>query len=134
MYLEMGGSPKDWEITKEILFELGMERLPEHRPEAVWYTLGNGEVFCEAQWGRPSRRTKEIIAEGKHGCSFLVDAEISFRINNSMYDEAVQTMKAVLSRLTERTGMMFVLSFQYEEVYAIRDWENGFEWFWDDPR
>lgn len=134
MYLEMGGSAKDWEITKEILYELGMERLPEHRLDAVWYTLGNGEVFCEAGWRRPSRRTKEIIAEGDHGCSFLVEAEISFRINNSMYDEAVATMKSVLTRLTKRTDMLFVLSFQYEGVYAIRDRERGFEWFWNDPR
>jgi hypothetical protein len=134
MYLEMGGSAKDWEITKEILYELGMERLPEHRPDAVWYTLRNGEVFCEAEWRRSSRRTKEIIAEGDHGCSFLVDAEISFRINTSMYDEAVEIIKTVLTRLAERTDMLFVLSFQYEDVRAIRDRERGFEWFWNDPR
>jgi hypothetical protein len=30
--------------------------------------------------------------------------------------------------------MQFVLSFQYEEVRAIRDWERGFEWFWYESR
>ncbi|BEP54056.1 MULTISPECIES: hypothetical protein [unclassified Variovorax] len=134
MYLEMNGDLKDWESTKEILYEAGMVSLPEHRPDAVWYTLGNGEVFCEAQWRRSSRRTNEIIAEGDHRCSFLVNAEISFRINNSTYDEAVSIIKTVLTHLTERTGMLFVLSFQYEDVRAIRDRERGFEWFWNDPR
>lgn len=134
MYLEMGGDLKDWKATKEILYELGMAKLPEHRLDAVWYTLGEGEVFCEAQWMRPSRRTTEIIAEGEHRCTFHVDAEVSFRITNSMYDKAVEIIKAFLTRLTERTDMLFVLSFQYEGVYAIRDRERGFEWFWHDPR
>lgn len=133
MYLEVNGSQEDWAVAKTILYEMGMPRLDEHRPRALWGTLGNGEVFAEAQWA-PLRSRSEIIAEGKHGCRFVVTCEFSFRINNSMYDEAVATIKTFLTRLTETTGMLFVLSFQYEEVRAIRDRERGLEWFWNEPR
>jgi len=133
MYLEINGKQADWETAKKILYESGMPHLEAHRHNSLWGTLGDGEVFAEAEWGLP-RRTREIIAEGAHGCSFLVEGEMSFRINNSMYDEAVATIKAFLTALTERTNMLFVLSFQYEGVYAIRDKERGFEWFWQEPR
>jgi hypothetical protein len=133
MYLEVNGSQTDWEVAKALLYELGMPRLDEHGPRALWGTLSNGEVFAEAQWA-PLRSRDEIIAEGKHGCEFVVTCEFSFRINNSMYDEAVATIKTFLQRLTEETNMQFVLSFQYEGVYAIRDRERGFEWFWNEPR
>jgi hypothetical protein len=128
MYLEVNGSQADWGVAKAILYEMGMSRLDEHRPHTLWGTLGNGEVFAEAQWG-PVRSRNEILAEGMHGCSFAVTCDFSFRINNAMYDEAMATIKTFLTRLTERTDMLFVLSFQYEGVYAIRDRERGFEWF-----
>jgi len=134
MYVEASGDSGGWHVAKEILCEMGMARIPEHRPNAVWGALGNGEVFCEAERDRPSRRSPEIVAEGVHGCKFLVNVEFSFRINNSMYDEAVATIRTFLTRLTDRTDMLFVLSFQYEGVYAIRDRERGFEWFWNKPR
>ncbi|PNG51927.1 hypothetical protein WDL1CHR_02622 [Variovorax sp. WDL1] len=133
MYLEVDGSEADWEVAKALLYELGMPRLDEHRPRTLWGALGNGEVFAEAQWA-PLRSRNEIIAEGKHGCKFVVTCEFSFRINNSMYDEAVATIKTFLTRLTDRTCMQFVLSFQYEDVRAIRDRERGFEWFWNESR
>lgn len=133
MYLEVKGSQADWEVAKAIRYELSMPPLDEHRPVSCGGPWGNGEVFAEAQWG-PVRSRNEILAEGMHGCSFAVTCEFSFRINNSKYAEAVATIKMFSARLTERTDMLFVLSFQYVEVHAIRDRARGFEWFWNQPR
>lgn len=69
-----------------------------------------------------------------HGCDFKVTGGAVLRITNTLYDEAVATIKLLLTQITKKTNILFVLSFQLEGVYAIRDRQRGFEWFWDEPR
>lgn len=133
MQLEMSGGPQDWEALNVILAEVGLSEISAQDETGMRAVLGEGELSIGVSWGNP-KRGGEIRAEGKHECDFKVTGTILFRINNSMYDEAVATIKTVLTRLTERTDMLFVLSFQYEEVKAIRDRERGFEWFWYESR
>ncbi|WP_431109200.1 hypothetical protein [Variovorax paradoxus] len=133
MELEMSGNSKDWAELDLILEEIGLSHVEVRDASGVRAVLGSGELTVGTAFGQP-RRDGQIRAEGMHGCTFKVNANAEFRINNSMYDEAVATIKTVLTRLTERTDMLFVLSFQYEEVRAIRDRERGFEWFWNDSR
>lgn len=133
MQLEMNGDRRDWKMLNLILAEVGLSGIDIQDEAGIRANLGNGELMIGASWGNP-KRNGEIRAEGKHDCNFKVTGTILFRINNSMYDEAVATIKTVLTHLTERTNMLFVLSFQYEGVYAIRDRDRGFEWFWQQPR
>ena len=133
MDLEMSGGPQDWKELNLILEEIGLNDVSAQDETGMRAALGNGELSIGVSWGSP-KRDGEIRAEGKHDCTFKVTGTILFRINNSMYDEAVATIKTVLTQLTKRTDMLFVLSFQYEEVRAIRDRERGFEWFWQEPR
>lgn len=75
-----------------------------------------------------------IDAAGNHDCKFTVSEGLIFRINNSKYDESAENIKTFLVHLSELSPMRFVLSFQGESVYAIRDEKRGFEWLWDAPR
>jgi hypothetical protein len=131
--LEMSGGPQDWKILNLILAEIGLSEISAQDETGMRATLGNGELWIGVSWGNP-KRDGVIRAEGAHGCHFKVTGTILFRINNAMYDEAVATIKTVLTQLTERTSMLFVLSHQFEEVCAIRDLERGFEWFWYESR
>ncbi|RYE41909.1 MAG: hypothetical protein EOP24_34970 [Hyphomicrobiales bacterium] len=133
MHLEMSGGPQDWKVLNAILSEIGLSDLSAQDETGMRAALGNGELLIGVSWGNP-KRDGVIRAEGKHECHFKVTGTILFRINNSMYNEAVATIKSVLTSLTERTDMQFVLSFQFEEVRAIRDEQRGFEWFWNEPR
>ena len=58
---------------------------------------------------------------------------IIFRINNNYYDEFVEDIRKFLNTLVAISPMQFVLSFQYEGIYASRHKDN-FEFFWDAPR
>lgn len=131
--LEMNGTPDDWRVLKSILKEMGLSHLEEWGEFSLRGVLGRGELSVGASWGK-APRGGVIRAEGNHGCNFVVTGNLIFRINNSMYDEAVETIKTFLTQLTARTGMLFVLSFQLENVCAIRDQERGFEWFWNESR
>lgn len=133
MNLEMNGSIADWRKLRVLLDEIGLRFVEERDEFGLRGVLGQGELSLGATWGY-APRDGVIRAEGGHGCNFIVGGNLMFRINNAMYDEAVATIKTVLTRLTERTDMLFVLSFQYEEVRAIRDRERGFQWFWNDPK
>ena len=133
MELEMNGSVEDWHKLKAVLDEIGMYDVERRGDFLVRGVLGQGELIVGASWGS-APRDGVIRAEGNHGCDFVVNGNLTFRIINALYDEAVATIKTFLTRLTEKTGMLFVLSFQYEGVYAVRDRERGFEWFWSEPR
>jgi hypothetical protein len=133
MGLELSGAAEDWRKLRFILNEIGLSAVEERGELSLRGVLGHGELIVGASWGN-APRGGVIRAEGNHGCDFVVHGNLTFRIINALYDEAVETIKTVLIGLTERTDMQFVLSFQYEEVRAIRDRERGFEWFWNEAR
>ena len=74
-----------------------------------------------------------ITAEGLHECDFKVRYVIVFRPLNSGFDEFVEEIRIFLSALADLSPMQFVLSFQYEGVYAIRN-ATGFSFHWDKPK
>lgn len=133
MQLEMGGTLEDWLTLERVLEQLGLFEVEKVNAHTYAGFLGGGEVGVLVRWGY-APRGGVIRAEGDHKCNFVVTGNLMFRINTPMYDKAVETIETVLTQLTERTSMLFVLSFQLESVYAIRNWERGFEWFWREPR
>ncbi|MEJ8826279.1 hypothetical protein WKW80_30370 [Variovorax humicola] len=131
MHLEMNGSVEGWRVLKLILSEIGLSDVEERGEFWLRAVLGHGELTVGTSWGASwgaAPKDGMIRAEGNHGCDFIVTGHLVFRIY--VYDEAVATIKAFLTALSERTNMLFVLSFQYEEVRAIRDEERGFLWLW----
>jgi hypothetical protein len=133
MDLETSGTIDDWQTLMLVLADIGLSHVEVRDKFGLRGVLGHGEVTVGATWGR-APRGGVIRAEGNHGCDFVVNGNLTFRIINALYDEAVATIKLFLTRLSERTDMLFVLSFQLEGVRAIRDRERGFEWFWANPR
>jgi hypothetical protein len=75
-----------------------------------------------------------ICAEGLHDCEFIVKHVVTFRLVNANYDECVHDIKEFLTNLTQISSIQFILSFQGERVYSLRDKKRGFEWFWNQPR
>ena len=79
-------------------------------------------------------RLSGIFAEGRHDCSFPVLYEINFRLNIARYVECVHDIKTFAENLSKLSPMQWVLSFQYEQVYATNDRARGFQFFWWTPR
>lgn len=133
MNLEMNGAAIDWEEFKMILKEIGLISVEFEDEFGLRAVLGHGELTIGFSLGQ-SPRNGMIRAEGLHECDFTVTGGAVLRITTSLYDEAVATIKFLLTQIAEKTNILFVLSFQLEGVYAIRDRRRGFEWFWDEPR
>lgn len=130
--LELEGNPPDWSAVEYALKETGVDDLmplPLGPLDATF--TQSGTYITRFQWSDGPRGW--VSAEGRHGCKFVVAGGLTFRINNSKYDESVEDIKTFLSHLVKRSSMQFVLSFQGEGVYALRC-GSGFEWFWDNPR
>lgn len=66
-----------------------------------------------------------VIAEGASGqLEWDICMRISFQIATSKYFECVKELQQFLGRLAELSRANFLLSFQYETVYVIRDEEG----------
>ena len=129
MNLELEGDSPDWALIASAMRDVGVKDLVVEadgiegtfaRSFTYFYTYGQDGPL------RP------ISAEGQHGCDFLRKYVLVFRINNSLYDESVADLHVFLQLLAKRSPMRFVLSFQYEGVRAVRDYDD-LEWFWNDP-
>jgi hypothetical protein len=129
MVIELEGEKPDWNAIKNSAIKVGVESLD---------LKGNQISFCFLKsrsrlWTVDAGRPREIAAEGKHGCNFLTRFRLIIRINVSMYSESVENIHDFLFNLSYISPMRFVMSFQQEEVQAIRN-DRGFEFFWDNPR
>lgn len=133
MWLELEGNPPDWKLVEAALADTGVENLEFLKEgELDTYFKKSNTWVRTFTWSDAPRNG--VTAEGLHGCKFVVYGGLIFRINNSKYDESKADIKTFLTHLSESSQMQFVLSFQIEEVRAIRDHRRGFEWFWDAPR
>lgn len=145
MYLELEGPPTDWAAVKAALVQSGIGNLDafdspsldkrmffNNSETQIGMTTFEGWEDSHGNWNKGPRPF--VSAEGNHGCNFPVGEGLVFRIHNKKYDETVEDIKIFLTRLSQLSPMQFVLSFQGEGVYAIRDKKRGFEWFWDAPR
>jgi hypothetical protein len=131
MTLELEGKLPDWRACSRAAETTGINELM-HVEDRFGGQFTRSEMFFGAS--KRDMPHTNINAEGDHGCSFPVRYTIVFRLNNGKYKESVQDIKDFLTHLSELTPMQFVLSFQYEDVRAIRDHGRGFEFFWDNPR
>jgi hypothetical protein len=129
--LELEGSQPDWAACAEAARRVGVDELTQADDRFGGQFSRSGTFFGATK--RAERRDYGINAEGDHGCSFPVHYSIEFRLNSGKYDESVVDVKEFLTQLSELSPMQFVLSFQYEGVYAIRDHLRGFHFFWDNP-
>lgn len=134
IFLEVEGASPSWIDLRNAAEKTGVI-WPEHDDSKAFYgNFSRSGMFFWTGGGGENREPRQPTAEGQHECHFLTRYTIVFRINSSKYDECVADIKTFLTRLTMITPMQFVLSFQLEEVYAIRDHKRGFQWFWNEPR
>ena len=135
MFLEIEGDSPDWAMIRLIAEKMDVE-WPDTDPGKgpMHGSFPNSWMHFWVGGGGKDRELREPVAEGKHDCHFLTRYTILFRLINSKYDECREDIKKFLTHLSELTSMQFVLSFQFEGVYAIRDHQRGFEWFWDNTR
>ncbi len=132
MFLEIEGERPDWRALDKAIRAVGVVNY-EGGHDGVFqgsFAKSDGYFWLSK---RDKDQRKSIIAEGSHGCVFCVCYTIVFRINNSFYGEFVEDMHNFLRELADLSSMQFVLSFQYEDVYAIRD-SKEFQFFWNQPR
>lgn len=67
----------------------------------------------------------EVIAgNAKRECNWIVGIRVRFRYVNETYEACVADLKAFVLRLASLATARFVLSFQFETIYAIRDGEG----------
>ncbi|MGK5074663.1 hypothetical protein [Janthinobacterium sp. ZB1P44] len=59
---------------------------------------------------------------------WLVEYRINFRYNSGEYDACPSTLREVVACLVESSPCKFVVSFQYEDVYCLRN-QGGLEIF-----
>ncbi|HEY4318805.1 MAG TPA: hypothetical protein VGN04_14490 [Herbaspirillum sp.] len=145
MTLETEGDSPDWAVLEKAAKAVALGELtnsfssPERKGVLTnfyemeerfdgWF-LKSRTSFCLHK----QASLEHICAEGMHGCDFKVRYIIVFRPPASGYDEFVEEIRVFLSTLTDLSSMQFVLSFQYEGVYAIRN-AIGFSFHWDAPK
>lgn len=131
MTLELEGDDPDWDAMAQAAKQTGVYDF--NYAEGKQFEGFFEKSYVYFGWVRWEAVCQPIMAEGYHGCDFLTRCTIVFRVNNSLYDESVQDIKDFLTHLSELSTMQFVLSFQYEEVRAVRC-KHGFDFFWHDGR
>lgn len=68
---------------------------------------------------------EQVVAEQvPYPISWTVGARVTFHCPISTYDECRTQLRGILENLSKLSRAYFVLSFQYENVHALRD-ENG---------
>lgn len=135
MDLELEGNAPDWQACAEAARMTGVAELAMANGRLTDGEFSkSGTYFWRAKSGFGEEgELLPVRAEGRHGCDFLTRYRIVFRINNGKYDESVKDIKDFLTHLARLSPMKFVLSFQLEEVRAVRC-SKDLEWFWDTPR
>jgi hypothetical protein len=64
----------------------------------------------------------KVIAEGAgEEIRWVINTRIKFRYTNANFDQCSAALKAFVEKLANRTDANFLLSFQFEKVYVIRD-------------
>ncbi|EJL81753.1 hypothetical protein PMI16_04608 [Herbaspirillum sp. CF444] len=145
MFLEIEGCNPDWNALENAMISTGVENfentmaikeenkfLSKHLIKEVKFR-GDFAKSHSLFYVCKSENSHDIISEGNHNCDFKVQYTIVFRVNNAYYDEFVKDIHNFLRTLAGLSSMQFVLSFQYEEVRAIRN-KVGFEFFWNMPK
>lgn len=135
MFLELEGDPPDWDACLEAARKVGVADL-EHKDGQLVQGVFSRSGLCFWRSGSSEKGLRPIAAEGHHGCCFLRRYVICFRVGQITTDgssDDEQDIRQFLIKLSELTSMQFVLSFQFEGVYAVRC-RRGFEWHWDMPR
>ncbi|RFB68902.1 hypothetical protein E4P32_20645 [Herbaspirillum sp. 3R11] len=145
MNLEIEGGSPDWAALEKAAKAAGVVELTNSFPHPERKSGVTNFYKTEEQfdgWFLKSRTSfrlhkkaslGNISAEGVHGCDFKVQYVIVFRPPNSGYDEFVEEIRIFLSILADLSSMQFVLSFQYEGVYATHN-ATGFSFHWDKPK
>jgi hypothetical protein len=114
-------------ITVEELMKLLREVGAEIRPE-----LGQlGLQFVEsgmACYISESGAHRRVAADGMEDVDWEVCWRLTLRYSSNKFEEVMRDVKKTLYKLRDNTDGSFVLSFQFENIVAIRD-ENGLRLF-----
>jgi hypothetical protein len=82
-------------------------------------TISNALVFFLAYVENPP---SEIVTEGlPQPKDWLVGMRVSFQYRSAGYDSAMRAVRSFVENMASRAQAEFILSFQYDSVYAIRD-------------
>lgn len=142
MFLELEGFDPDWKALDQALISVGIDNYENTMMENAANGFLAGFISTERKMSgifirshskfylSISKHEHGILAEGDHGCTFKVRYTIIFRINTSFYEEFIDDIHALLKNLAETSSMQFVLSFQYEDVRAIRN-KSAFKFLWN---
>jgi hypothetical protein len=132
MILEFEGAIPDWDVIQKALDSVGKALTLRDAEGKLKYAYSEGADY----WISPSYKDSirgNVNAEGGHGCKFVHRGELTFRARGGFKVEAVAEIKYFLESLCKLSPIQFVLSHQYEDVYAFRDYKRGFVWCWDNP-
>lgn len=70
-------------------------------------------------------RPKDVVAEGLEKAKWKVGAIIGFQLGPCGSDVELKDIGVAIKKLIAETKFQFVLSFQFEKIYAFRDFEQG---------
>lgn len=126
-----------WELTLELEVGGGIASLvgaalvcgatlEEQSATRLTGMLGEESVFISAQ---TATEPSPLLTEGLDASlTWLVGLRMVFRSTYDQYEVGRIEMKRFLEALSAQTQARFVLSFQYEETFAIRD-DKGLRYF-----
>ncbi len=106
---------------REALIQVGAVLAEEDQlPLMAFWERSGVSVFVRTNLG-----CTQVLAEGlETEATWQVGVRLVFAYSIAAYDAGNQDVKIFLEALCHHTHAFFVLSFQSEEVYAVRD-ENG---------
>ncbi|WP_157835195.1 hypothetical protein [Xanthomonas sp. SHU 199] len=93
------------------------------------YDIDNGKIFGNFEESKTyfvfstSVGGSDVMAEGFNG-SWKVGVSAVFHCSNDDLEHSWEEIKGYMASLMKECNCRFVLSFQYEKIYAVRD-EGG---------
>ncbi|MCD9120885.1 hypothetical protein [Cupriavidus sp. UGS-1] len=91
----------------------------DNEDDRVHATISNGLVSILAYVENPP---SEVVTEGlPQQKDWLVGMRVSFQYRSAGYESAMRAARSFVEHMAARTQAEFILSFQYDSVYAIRD-------------
>ena len=106
---------------KRILSFVGVDKFVEEEYGFSGKFPRSNMIFDVFQEGKTTLGTQVIAENAASECSWIVGIRIKFRYVNETYEACAADLKTFVLGLANSTTARFVLSFQFETIYAIRD-------------
>ena len=110
-------SPKCWQSSKRLVGSISQ------REEKTFWDIHFSSCGLSGAIGGKEPPT-EVVAEGIQRPSWEKSMNVVFRMFIKKYDECRRKLTEIMREIATSSSAYFVLSFQYEGVYAYRDAEG----------